>query len=138
MNWIASSALAYPALEATHIVGIALLVGSLAVFELRVWGRGATLDSAALGRLALPLTCAGFVLAAISGSLMFASQPGELIANRAFVLKMGLLVLAGLNAITFHLRGGLTRHDRVARGQAALSMGLWLGVIVCGRWIAYI
>jgi len=135
--WIGTHAFAYPLLEVAHIVGIALLVGSLALFELRVWGLGAALPAVALARLALPLTLAGFVLAATSGLLMFASQPTELIANRAFVVKMGLVMTAGLNAAGFHARGGAARLDRLARGQTLLSIGLWLAVIFCGRWIAY-
>jgi hypothetical protein len=68
---------------------------------------------------------------------MFASQPGELIANRAFVIKMGLVMAAGANAAAFHARGGAARLDGVARAQTLLSIGLWLAVIFCGRWIAY-
>jgi hypothetical protein len=136
-SWIAVNPVAYPALEVVHIVGIALLVGNLVLFELRVWGAGAALPVAALARLALTLSLAGFALAAASGSLMFASQPAELLTNRAFTLKMGLLMLAGTNAALFHARGGVARLDRVARAQTALSLGLWLAVIICGRWIAY-
>jgi hypothetical protein len=136
-SWIASHTYAYPLLEVLHLVGIATLFGSLLLFELRVWGWGAALPVDALARLALPLSLAGFALAAASGSLMFASQPGELIANRIFVVKMGLLMLAGLNAASFHARGGSARLDGLARGQTLLSLGLWLAVIFCGRWIAY-
>jgi hypothetical protein len=137
MGWIVGSPFVYPALEAAHIVGIALLVGSLAVFELRVWGVARVIEQGALARLALTVTLAGFGLAAASGAVMFAGQAGEMLANRAFVVKMVLIALAGLNAIGFHLRGGLVIRDRFARVQTALSLGLWLGVIICGRWIAY-
>ena len=137
MQWIQSSAYAYPLLEAAHIVGIALLLGSLVVFELRVWGRGAAIEPAALARLALPVTVAGFCLAAATGLVMFASQADELIRNRAFVVKMLLLLLAGSNAIWFHRRGALAAGDRLGKVQTALSLGLWVGVIICGRWIAY-
>ncbi len=137
MQWVQSSAFVYPLLEATHIVGIALLLGSLLVFELRVWGHGASLDPVALARLALPVTVAGFGLAAASGLVMFASQAGDILTNRAFVLKMFLLMLAGLNAVWFHGRGALEAGDRLARAQTVLSLGLWIGVIICGRWIAY-
>jgi hypothetical protein len=138
MHWITAHPVAYPALEVVHIVGIALLLGSLAVFELRVWGAGAALPLASLGRLALSLSLGGFALVAASGLTMFATQAADLLANRAFVLKMGLLVLAALNAAAYHARGGLHRADRVARLQTALSLGLWLAVIICGRWIAYV
>jgi hypothetical protein len=135
--WIATHAFAYPLLEVLHIVGIAALLGSLLLFELRVWGLGSALPIVALARLALPLSLGGFALAATSGALMFASQSAELIANRAFVVKMGLLLLAGLNAAFFHARGGTARLDGLARAQTLLSLGLWLAVIFCGRWIAY-
>lgn len=134
---IATHTWAYPALEVVHIVGIGLLLGNLALVELRVWGLGKALPLPALAHLALRLALAGFCLAALSGLTMFASQPGELLANRVFVIKMGLLMLAGLNAAAFHVRDGLHRLDAFARAQTALSLGLWVAVITCGRWIAY-
>jgi hypothetical protein len=136
--WIVESPFAYPLLEAAHIVGIALLVGNLALFEMRVWGFGAALPVPALARLALRLALAGFALIGLSGLLMFAGQPAELLANDAFVVKMGLVLLAGLNAASFHARGGLALMDRTARVQTGFSMGRWLAVIICGRWIAYL
>jgi len=136
-DWIVSHHFAYPLLEVLHIVGIALLVGNLVLFDLRVWGFGPELPVPALARLALRLSLAGFALIAASGLLMFAGQPAELLANRVFVVKMGLVMLAGLNALYFHARGGLARLDRSARVQTVVSMGLWLAVIICGRWIAY-
>jgi len=135
---LASHPWAYPALEVVHIVGIALLLGNLVLLELRVWGRGAELPLAPLAALALKVSLAGFVLVAASGLLMFSAQPGELLANRSFVIKMGLVMLAGTNAAMFHARDGLKRLDGFARSQTVLSIGLWIGAIICGRWIAYI
>jgi len=137
-TWIVSHPFAYPALEVVHIVGIALLLGNLVLFELRVWGFGPELPVPVLARLALRLSLAGFALIAASGLLMFAGQPAELLANRSFVIKMGLVTLAGLNAAWFHQRGSLQRLDRGARALTVVSLGLWLAVIICGRWIAYV
>ena len=128
---------AYPALEVVHIVGIALLLGNLVLVELRVFGRGAELPLVPLARLALGTSVAGFGLAAASGLLMFAPQPGELLANRAFTLKMLLILAAGCNAAWFHARGSLARHDTASRIQMAASTILWVAVLACGRWIAY-
>lgn len=128
---------AYPALEVVHIVGIALLLGNLVALEVRVFGGAAALPVPALARLSLALAGTGFGLAAGSGLLMFATQPGELLASRSFLLKMGLLALAGGNAAWFHGRGALARLDRLARLQMLVSTALWLAAIVCGRWIAY-
>jgi len=128
---------AYPALEVVHILGIALLLGNLVLLELRVWGLGPELPVQPLARLALSLSLLGFGLAGASGLLMFAGQPEELLASRVFIVKMGLVLLAGLNALWFHARGSLELLDRGARIQTVMSMGLWLAVIICGRWIAY-
>jgi len=133
-----SSAWAYPALEVVHLSGIALLIGNLVLLELRVFGLGAALPVRELARLSLGLALAGFSLAAASGLLMFASQPAELLSNRAFTLKMLLLLAAACNAGWFHGRGSLRRLDVLARAQMLLSTLIWLAVLVCGRWIAYL
>ena len=135
--WIASSPWAYPALEVVHIVGIALLLGNLVALELRVWGVAAELPLRPLARLSLVLSLVGFGLLVFSGLALFAAAPAELLASRSFVVKMGLVLLAGLKAAWFHARGGLELADRTARVQTVFSLGLWLAVIICGRWIAY-
>jgi hypothetical protein len=127
----------YPVLEMVHIVGIALLLGNLVALEMRVFGRAAALPLQALARLSLTLALVGFGLAAASGLLMFSTQPAELLANRTFLVKIGLLGVAGANAAWFHWRGSLRHVDRVARGQMLLSTGIWLAVVFCGRWLAY-
>ena len=133
-----SSVWAYPALEVVHICGIALLLGNLMLLELRVFGRGAMLDVKALAGLSLGLAAAGFLLAAMSGLLMFASNAAELLTNRVFTLKMILLMLAACNAGWFHGRGSLDKLDALARLQMVISTLIWVAVITCGRWIAYI
>lgn len=141
MNFFAAltaSVWAYPALEVVHIFGIALLVGNLVLLEIRVFGRGTTLDVRALATLSLAIAGIGFSLAATSGLLMFATQAAELLTNRVFTLKMILLMLAGCNAAWFHGRGSLDKLDALARWQMVLSTLIWLAVITCGRWIAYV
>ena len=128
---------AYPALEIVHICGIALLLGNLVLFELRVFGLGKSLPIKALASLSLGIASVGFLLAAASGSLMFASQAAELLTNRVFTLKMLLLLAAGCNAALFHGRNSLDKLDIWARVQMVLSTLIWLAVVACGRWIAY-
>ena len=135
--WIGSHPWLYPGLEVVHLLGVALLVGNLVAFESRVLGWGQALPLQALARLSLVLALCGFGLAALSGLLMFAAHPGEMLANRSFMLKMGLLMLAGTNAALFHARAGLQRMDRLARVQTLASLGLWIGAMIAGRWIAY-
>ena len=129
---------AYPMLETAHLLGVALLLGNLALLELRVFGRGAALPLLPLARLSLGLAVSGFGLAALTGLLMFGTQPLELLGNPMFTLKMGLLMLAGCNAAWFHARQSLQRLDRMARVSMVLSALLWLLVLTCGRWIGYV
>jgi hypothetical protein len=136
--WLASNVYAYPLLEAAHITGIAMLLGNLVLLEVRVWGAARELPLPVLARWTLTLALSGFGIVAASGLLMFASQPQEMLANRAFVIKMGLIALAGCNAAWFHARGGVGRPDATARALTALSSGLWIAAIISGRWIGYL
>ncbi|MFM7569768.1 MAG: hypothetical protein ACKO8O_13870 [Betaproteobacteria bacterium] len=135
---LASHPWAYPALETIHLFGVALLIGNLVLVELRVWGLGSVLAVRPLASLCLRLVGLGALLCVITGLLMFATQPAELLANRAFTLKMLLLVAAATNAVWFHLRGSLDRLDFVARFSALVSLLIWLSVLALGRWIAYV
>lgn len=129
---------AYPMLEVVHVIGIGLLMGNLLLLEVRLWGLGAAMPVRSLARLCLPLAVVGFLMAAASGLTMFATQAEELLANRAFTVKMLLLMLAAGNAAWFHGRGSLDRLDGTARGLMLLSTLIWILVVTCGRWIAYL
>jgi hypothetical protein len=133
-----SGAWAYPLAEIAHITGLAVLVGSIFVVDLRLLGAGRTLPVGALMRLVLPWTLGSLLLVVPSGVLLFAAHATELIRNPAFVVKLVLLALAGINALAFHLmtRRGVT--ETRARWAAGLSMLLWLAVISAGRMIAYV
>ncbi len=135
---IRTSAWGYPALEVVHIAALGALFGSLLLLDLRLWGRARRLPLADLAQLAARVALGGFALAATSGLLMLAARATEIATHPAFLVKLGLIGMAGLNAWWFHLRGSAERHDGPARLQGLLSLGLWLGVIAAGRWIAYI
>ncbi len=138
IEWIGSNAYAFPLLEVLHILGIALLVGNLVLLELRFLGVLGGVELLALKRLTLRVALGGFALVVASGVVMFLSQPQELLDNTAFRVKLGLLGLAGVNALWFHARGGLDSTGRIARAQVMLSLVLWVAVITAGRWIGYV
>ncbi|MCX8115984.1 MAG: hypothetical protein N3D71_13075 [Burkholderiaceae bacterium] len=155
LAWLESTAFAaamrqwlwlYPIVEIAHITGIALLVGSIAMFDLRVLGLSRTLPVRALARHLLPWTWAGFAIVAATGAMMFTTHATEFWSNPAFAVKLALIGLAGANALWFHVGvyGGAQRWDTdtaapvPAKAAAALSLALWLGVISCGRLLAYL
>ncbi|MGH6622915.1 MAG: hypothetical protein ACREBN_03035 [Burkholderiaceae bacterium] len=135
---IRRSVWAYPLLEAIHIAAFAVVFGALTLLELRVFGLRRTLPLVPLARLAVPTALVAFAVAATAGVLMLISGATEIVPNPAFQVKLGLILIAGLNAVWFHRRDSLERHDGVAKAQALLSLLLWSGVILAGRLIAYV
>jgi hypothetical protein len=129
---------AYPMLEVVHLIGVALILGNLVLLELRVFGWASALPIEPLARLSLGLVGMGFGMAVVTGLLMFGTQPGELLANRVFTVKMALIMMAGCNAGWFHARRSLQLQDTTARASMLLSSVIWILVITCGRWIAYV
>ena len=135
----------YPIVEIVHIVGFAILVGSVAMFDLRVLGFARSLPVKALGRHLLPWAVAALALIVPAGLLMFSAHPHELAANKVFQLKLALIVAAGLNAALFHAgsyRGAINWNDGApaplaAKAHAAASLLIWIAVISCGRLLAY-
>jgi hypothetical protein len=133
-----SNAYAYPVFEVVHIIALAGVFGTLLVVDLRLLGRMRRLNLADLARSVLPWTVACFLLAAASGLAMFVMRISEMIANPMFIAKICLLFAAGTNAAVLHARGALDEFSTVTRLQAAVSLAIWMAIIFCGRWIAYI
>lgn len=146
-TFIRESGSAFPALESIHVIGIALVFGTIAVVDLRLLGVASHRRSALrLIQDLLPFTWVAFVICVITGLLMFSANGTTYAQNTAFLCKMGLLMLAGLNMAIFHL--GAFR--RIAEWDTALpppgqarvagfsSLALWAGVVFLGRWIAFL
>lgn len=136
----------YPIVEITHITGIVLLVGAVTMFDLRLLGLSFTIPVSRLARHLLPWSFVGLAVVVVTGSMMFTAHATEFWRNPAFVTKMTLIVLAGINALTFHrVVYATASHWDVgpmvpagAKIAAAVSLVLWLGIISCGRLIAYL
>ncbi len=144
-RWMRESLWAYPCVEIIHIVGFVTLVGAVAVFDLRVLGGVRRIAVKELARLTLPWSLGALLLVVPSGLLMFSAHATDFVSNRVFAVKMLLLFLAGCNAVFFHIGPYQTvqRWDAylpaplAARVSAAVSLALWVGVIACGRLLAY-
>ncbi len=136
----------YPIVEIFHISGFVILVGSVVMFDLRLLGLSRGLSARGLARHLLPWSVAALLVIVPTGLLMFSAHAGDFIDNRAFLLKMTLLMLAATNAAAFH--AGVFRTvatwdrevapPRGARAHALASIALWFGIIACGRLLAYV
>jgi hypothetical protein len=141
---IRDSLFIYPLSNVLHVLAIALLLGSITVFDLRVLGFGKGVATDRLARLALPVAMGALCVAALTGFIMFTAEATAYIRNPVFLIKMGLLVLALVNIVIFH-RGafrtikqwGFTSAPPAARLTAGASLALWLCIVVAGRFIAY-
>ena len=155
LTWLQESALSaairqwawlYPAVEIWHIISFAILVGAIAMFDLRLLGFSRHLLVTDMAGHLLPWTYIGFGSALLTGFLLFASDAEAIAANPAFRLKLGAIALAGVNAAMFHLyySRSIQRWNRGIRAPvgvraiAIFSLLFWAVAIVCGRLIAYI
>lgn len=137
---------AFPLIESVHVLGITLLVGTIALLDLRMLGLILRrIPITRISRAVFPLTWSGFAVMFVSGFLLFWAEAAKNYSNPAFRIKLVLLVLVGLNPLIFHA----TIYRRVhewevlavspwrARAAAIASLTLWSGIIVAGRLIAY-
>jgi hypothetical protein len=135
----------YPIVEIVHLLGLALLFGSIVVLDLRLLGLSKSISVRKISTHVLPWTAASFVLIVPSGLAMFVAHASDFIGSPVFQLKMGLLFAAGINAAVLHagvFRGAAAWDTNAtppgaARLAGALSILLWIGVIACGRLLAY-
>ena len=145
-DFMAVNALAFPAVETVHVIAITTVIGLIAIVDLRLLGLAARSHSITrLSAAMLPGTWIAFILAVISGALLFASQPATYFDNTAFRVKIALIVLAGLNMMVFHrltmrdiadwdVKGPIPLGARLAGG---LSLIMWILVVAFGRWIGF-
>jgi hypothetical protein len=135
----------FPIVETIHVLGICLMVGTIATVDLRLTGSILRQQPpASISKALLPYTWAGFGLMLLTGLPLFAAEAVKLYGNPAFRLKLLLLALAGANALLFHKTTykGMTQWDKTgaiparARAFAYASLLFWCGVVVSGRLIA--
>jgi hypothetical protein len=144
--FVAGSEWAFPTIETIHVIAIVTVVGSIAVMDLRLLGL-ASRDSAvtAMSRDTLPFTWGAFVLAVITGALLFVSKATAYAVNPYFQLKMVALALAGINMAIFHASTwrSVANWDTGAtiptagKVAAGLSLLFWILVIFFGRVIGF-
>ena len=143
---IRESLFVFPLLESAHVIGLALVFGTIAVIDLRLLGAAST--ERPFKRMASDImkwTWTAFALTALTGSLMFLTNASVYYHNFYFRTKMALLVLAGINMLSFELTLGRTAHrwDRArsapgaGRAAAVLSIAIWISVIFAGRLIGF-
>lgn len=136
----------YPIVNAGHIVGLALLFGAIVPMDLRLLGVWRVIPLRTVAGITIPTAIVGLIMAIPTGALLFAVRAVEYAPMPLLQAKLVLVLGALANALLLRRTpawrafrdadcGGTTLRLRIA---GALSIGLWLGVIVCGRMIGYL
>lgn len=136
----------FPSIECVHVLAITLVVGSIAIVDLRLIGLASTERSvSAMTADVLPFTWTAFAFAVLTGAALFSSHAVGYAANFEFRMKLLMLVFAGINMLAFH---GIVRRDRPlwltpyvapwpGRVAGVISLLLWIGIVAFGRWIGF-
>jgi len=155
MEWLQASSLAvfihrkpwaFTTVELVHVFAISLVVGTIAMVDLRLLGLASTKRPfTELARQVLPCTWVAFAVAVIAGSLLFISQATAYFASTTFRIKMFIIVLAGINMLIFELITirGVQEWDLKpvppppARLAGGISLACWVLVVIFGRWTGF-
>lgn len=153
-NWLASSWLnglmtniswMFPLMETIHFLGLTIMFGALLVVDLRVVGLVKFLNMNEAMKY-IPVAIGAFCLNLGSGIAFLCADPFAYFPNLGFQWKMGMIVIAGLNALWFWF-GEHAELKQLADGQdapfrakviALASIVIWIIVIVLGRMIPYL
>ncbi len=139
-----ASRLAYPVVNALHILAIGTLFGSILALDLRLMGVARSIPVRPLARYLPRVAAAGLGGAVATGLLLFSVQPFDYVGNRAFLLKIALVGLGTTHAWAVQASGSWRRLANIAgpidgrlRASAALSLTVWTTAVLAGRFIAF-
>jgi hypothetical protein len=153
IHWLRSTALSHamvdgqwlwPICEAFHFIGLALLLGTAGLFDLRLMGFLKGIPIAAAMRMR-PWAALGIVINLITGVMFFIGAPGQYIGNPAWWAKLAFLAVAILNIVFFETRQGsrmlaLSGEEDTPLSfkiAGAVSIASWLAVLYFGRMLPF-
>jgi len=143
---IRDSLFLFPMLESIHVIGLALVFGTIAIIDLRLLGLASThRPFQKMASDILKWTWIAFTITFVTGAFMFTTNATVYVHNPVFQAKMAVLLLAGINMGIFELTTGrsVRKWDTsksppvAAKTAAIISLTLWISVIFLGRWIGF-
>jgi hypothetical protein len=141
---IRGGTLVYPVINVLHVLGVALLVGSIVALDFRLLGFSKNVSAEGASDLLTPFAVAGLVIALPTGAALFASDAVSMAGSRLMTIKLVLVALGIANALLFRRlwKRALADWDRrpppFGRAQCGFSIAIWLAVPVLGRLVAYL
>ena len=144
--FIAESTWAFPTIETIHVIALVTVLGTIFVMDLRLLGVASkNYPVTSMSRDTLKWTWGGFVLAAITGTLLYVSKTSSYMINPFFMGKMVLLAIAGLNMAYFHSVTWKTVDNwdtsptvpTSAKVAGITSLLFWITIVFFGRAIGF-
>ncbi|MGE0501151.1 MAG: hypothetical protein AB7I79_05745 [Rhizobiaceae bacterium] len=132
---------AYPIINAAHILAVGALLTCVTLLDLRILGALRAQQAGPFGMLMRRIALSAFAGAAATGIALFSVRASDYAAMPLFLLKLSLIALAIGNFLVFARLAGLDPGrplGPVAKLLAALSIGLWLAILVCGRFLGFV
>ena len=127
-----------PIVQTVHLLGIAVIMSSVVLLDLRILGLALpSQDVQELARRVMPWVWWTLPVMLLSGSMFVFARPRRYFTNPVFGLKFALLLPAIALAAVLHFVSVRKPDDWRTKLVAALSLLLWVGVVLAGRWIAY-
>jgi hypothetical protein len=135
-----------PFIEGSHVMALAISVGAVLWFDLRLLGWTMRDDRVSdVFQQVRPWMLFGFAVMFVTGVLLFAARATDAYASLYFRLKLALLMLGGVNIVLFHTTIDRQREEWDAAGRppararlaGGVSLALWFGIIAVGRIMAY-
>jgi hypothetical protein len=136
----------YPLVNAGHILGVALLVGSIVPLDLRLLGAWRSVPLGALWRVLSRTAAVGLALAITCGALLFVARATEYAASDLFISKMAVVAAGAANAIALRMiapdefsgvHATVERPPRRVRLAGGVSLAAWLTALTLGRLVGY-
>jgi hypothetical protein len=131
----------FPAIEAVHLLALAMIGGAVLVVDLRLLGVGLREQSlSSVARNAQPWLVASLLAMIATGVPLFLSEAVKCYFNPSFWVKMITLVVATVFAFTVRrwvTTGRWATPVAVQKLTGATSLSLWLVVAAAGRWIGF-
>ena len=135
-----------PLIQTVHILGIAAIMGSVVMINLRMLGLALPSQSLPeMNRRLMPWLWWALVANLVSGGFFLFARPYRYFDNPVFLWKLAFLVPAIIVSYLVYMlsiRSEDSWSPTVMRRAsckivALLSLGLWVMTAMAGRWIAY-
>ena len=138
-QWLRFSRWGYAAVNTTHVLGIALLVGAILPLDLRLLGFWRAVALETVARVLVPVAATGLLLAITTGAFLFITRADEYASLDLFLVKVALIATGAVHALSLHLGCGLRNASRARlRAAGAASLSIWVAALVCGRLLAFV